>query len=104
MRHLRPIVGVLACVMGSISQQAFHSGRIASKLICNESIGLGALPSQSLGKKPFCGVRIKASLHEQIDDITVPVNGTLKVVNPPVDPDKHLVNMPCVSQATPPVA
>jgi len=51
-------------------------GRIAAKLVRDQSARLTALPFQELTKKPRGGTPIAPGLDEDVDHIAVLVNGT----------------------------
>ena len=75
-------------------------GAIASQLVGNEPPRRPALPLQQLSKKALGRTLIATQLNEDIDHITILINGTPEILPSTLDSDEHLVQVPCVAQAT----
>jgi hypothetical protein len=52
-------------------------------------------------KEPFRGRPIAPRLHQDVHNLTVLIHCSPQVMNGPVDPDEHLVDMPAATHLLP---
>ena len=73
--------------------------RIASQLVGDQPTRHAALTLQQLAEEPFGGLPITARLDENIDHVTILINGTPKILPPALDRDEDLVQVPRITEA-----
>jgi hypothetical protein len=52
-------------------------------------------------KEPFRGRAIALCLHQDVHNLPVLIDCSPQVINSPVDPDEHLIDMPAPAHAPP---
>jgi hypothetical protein len=75
-------------------------GSIASELVGNQPPMHAALTLQQLAKEAFRSLPITARLDENIDHVTILVNGAPEILTLASDCDEDLVQVPRVTQLT----
>ncbi len=75
-------------------------GAITSELVGNQPPRHAALTLQQLAKEAFGGFPIAARLDENIDHVTILVNGAPEKLSFASDRDEHLVQVPRIAEAT----
>ena len=75
-------------------------GAIASELVGDQPLRHAGLTLQQLAKEAFGGFPITARLDENIDHVTILVDGALEILSFASDRDEDLVQVPCVTQPT----
>ncbi len=75
-------------------------GAITSELVGNQPPRHAALTLQQLAKEAFGGFPIAARLDENIDHVTILVNGAPEILSFVSDRDEDLIQVPCVTQPT----
>ena len=73
---------------------------IASQLVFDQPPRLAALPLQQFAEDAFGGSSITARLDENIDHVTILINGTPEILTPTLDRDEDLVQVPSITEAT----
>src|SRR5215469_6586395 len=99
MRNLGPIVGILLGLVGNAWQDCSTGRSIALQLIGDDPEWLLALTAQQSAKEPLGCTLIAARLHQNIDDITILIHGTPKILLLPVDSDEEFVQIPAITEA-----
>jgi len=100
MRNLGPIVGIWLGIVGNAWQDCSTGSSIALQLIGDDPEWLLALTAQQSAKEPLGGTLIAARLQENINDITVLIHGTPKILLLAVDSDEEFVQIPGVTEAS----
>ena len=99
MRNLGPIVGILLGLVGNAWQDCSTGRSIALQLIGDDPEWLLALTAQQSAKEPLGCTLMAARLQQNIDDITILIHGTPKIMLLPVDPDEEFVQIPGITEA-----
>jgi len=99
MRNLSPIVGILLGIVGDPRQDR-STGSIALQLVGDDPEWLFALSVQQSAKEPLGCTLIAARLQQNIDDITVLIHGTPKIMLLAVDSDEKFVQIPGITEAS----
>ena len=73
-------------------------GAIAAELIGNQTPGLTPLPFHQLAKKPLSGTSITASLDQDIEYVTILIDGAPQVLLPTADLHEDLIEIPCIAE------
>ena len=73
---------------------------IASQLVGDQPPRLAGLPGAQLAEEAFGGSPIAARLDENIDHVTILINGTPEILTPALDRDEDLVQVPRIAEAT----
>ncbi len=71
---------------------------IASQLVRHQPAGHATLPLQQLPEEAFGSPAVATRLHEDVDDVAVLVDGTLKILALSLDGDEDLVQVPRVTE------
>ena len=100
MRNLDPIVGIWLGIVGNAWQDCSTGSSIALQLIGDDPEWLLALTAQQSAKEPLGCTLIAARLQENIDDITVLIHGTPKILLLAVDSDEEFVQIPGITEAS----
>lgn len=100
MRYLSAIVRILTRVVHGCRQNSTLRGPIAPKLVGDQSTRLFSLPFQHLAEEALGCSPIAARLNQNIDDISILVNGAPEILTFVVDPHEQLINVPGVAQTT----
>ena len=72
---------------------------VAAEFVRHEQARLAALPAYKLTKETLCRSTIATSLHENIDHVTILIDGTPQILLPATDLHEDLVEMPRVAEA-----
>jgi hypothetical protein len=75
-RDLNPVVLVLPSCVGNRWNQFSMSGTVASQLVGDKLVGNRSLGVQELTKEPFGGLPISSLLQQNVDRVSVLVDGT----------------------------
>jgi hypothetical protein len=94
------VVFVLAGSMGDGWEDLSVRSRIASKLVSHELQRWSLLVFQHLAKEAFSGALVSAACHQDIEDISILINGSPKIMTFAADGDEHLVHVPDVTEPT----
>jgi hypothetical protein len=80
MRNLGAIVGIWLGIVGDARQDRSTGSSIALQLVGDDPEWLLALPAQQSAKEPLGCTLIAARLQQNIDDITILIHGTPKIL------------------------
>jgi hypothetical protein len=100
MRNLGAIVGILLGVVSNTRQDRSTGSTIALQLVGDDPEWFLALTAQQSAKEPLSCTLIAARLQQNIDDITVLIHGTPKIMLLAVDSDEEFVQMPSITEAS----
>jgi hypothetical protein len=100
MRNLGAIVGVLLGIVGNTRQGRSTGSTIALQFVGDDSEWLLALTAQQSAKEPLGCTLVAGRLQPNIDDITILIHGTPKILLPAVDSDEEFVQMPGITEAS----
>ena len=100
MRNLGPIVGILLGIVSNAWQDRSTGSSIALQLVGDDPEWLLALTAQQSAKEPLGCMLIAARLQQNIDDITVLIHGTPKILLLAVDSDEEFVQIPGITEAS----
>jgi hypothetical protein len=100
MGGLGPIVGILLGIVGNAWQDRSTGSTIAFQLVGDDPEWLLALTAQQSAKEPLGCTLIAARLQQNIDDITILIHGTPKILLPAVDSDEEFVQIPGITEAS----
>src|SRR4051795_346057 len=81
--------------------QPATSNPIAGQLVSDQHARYVAQALEQLAEEPRGGLGVTPRLHQDVQHGAVLVNSTPQVVDPAVDPDEHLVEVPFVPGAWP---
>ena len=98
MRNLDAIVGILLGIVGDTRQDRSTGSSIALQLVGDDPEWLLALTAQQSAKEPLGCTLIAARLQQNIDDITVLIHGTPKILLLAVDSDEEFVQIPGITE------
>ncbi len=98
MRNLDAIVGILLGIVGNTRQDRSTGSSIA--LVGDHPEWFLALTAQQSAREPLGCTLIAARLQQNIDDITVLIHGTPKILLPAVDSDEEFVQIPGITEAS----
>ena len=93
MRSLGPIVGIGLGIVGNAGQDRSTGSSIAFQSVGDDPEWLLALTTQQSAKEPLGCRLIAARLQENIDDITILIHSTPKILLPAVDSDEEFVQI-----------
>jgi len=99
MRNLGAIVGILLGIVGNTWKDRSTGSTIALQLVGDDPEWLLTLTAQQSAKEPLGCTLIAARLQKNIDDITVLIHGTPKILLLAVDSDEEFVQIPGVTEA-----
>ena len=94
----RPVVLVSRGTVKDRRHDGAVGGRIAAKLIGDESPWLGALTLQQPTEEAFCCAPVATGLKENTNHVAVLVDCTPKIVPATADADEQLVQVPSIAQ------
>jgi hypothetical protein len=100
MRNLGAIVGIRLGIVGNTWQDSSPGSSIALQLVGDNPVRLLALTAQQFTKEPLGCTLIAVRLQQNIDDITILIHGTSKILLPAVDSDEEFVQIPGITGAT----
>jgi len=100
MGGLGPIVGIWLGIVGNTWQDRSTGSTIAFQLVGDDPEWLLALTAQQSAKEPLGCTLIAARLQQNIDDITILIHGTPKILLPAVDSDEEFVQIPGITEAS----
>jgi hypothetical protein len=103
MGHFRPIVLVARGAVNNRGHDGSVSRRVTAKLVGDQAPWLTALPFNSLRKKRLAA-RITPGLDEDVDHITVLVDGPPEILLPTLDVHEQFVQVPGVAQPSTPAS
>ena len=98
MRKLSPVVGILSRIVSNARQDRSLRSTIALEFIGDDPERFFTLTSHQSAEEPLGCLLIATRLQQNVDDITVLVNGTPKILLLTVNPD--VVQVPCVPETT----
>jgi hypothetical protein len=101
MRNLGAIVGILLGIVDNTRQDRSTGSTIALQLVGDDPEWLLALTAQQSAKEPLGCTLIAAGLQQNIDDITILIDGTPKILLLAVDSDEEFVQIPSITEASP---
>jgi hypothetical protein len=100
MRNLGAIVRILLGIVGDTRQDRSTGSSIALQLVGDDPEWLLALTAQQSAKEPLGCTLIAARLQQNIDDITILIHGTPKILLLAVDSDEEFVQIPGITEAS----
>jgi hypothetical protein len=100
MRNLGAIVGILLGIVGNTRQDRSTGSSIALQLVGDDPEWLLALTAQQSAKEPLGCTLITARLQQNINDITILIHGTPKILLLAVDSDEEFVQIPGITEAS----
>src|SRR5215831_4115404 len=100
MRNLGPIVGIWLGIVGNAWHDRSTGSSIAFQLVGDDPEWLLALTAQQSAKEPLGCTLMAARLQQNIDDITILIHGTPKILLPAVDSDEEFVQIPGITEAS----
>ncbi len=74
--------------------------RIASQLVGDELQGWPLLAFQDLAKEALGGSLVSSACDQDIEDVTILINGSPKIMTLAADGDEQLVHVPDVTETT----
>jgi len=96
-REFGPIIRVLTCVVYRFKHH-FADGRwVTTQHVGGESVRRIASTLQCLSKEALGGAGTTSSLYEDVDQITILIDGSPKIMDLPADGDENFVDMPSVA-------
>jgi hypothetical protein len=95
----RPVVQIAMLPMLAAGQALAYGGTVASQMIGDDDSWNVREIFDPLAEELFRSRLIPAALHQDIKDVAVLIDGTPEIVACAVDPDKHLVQVPCVPRS-----
>ena len=98
MRYLAPIVRILRRVMRHQRHHRAMCDAITSEFVGHKSERFATLALQESAEEPSRCSPIPARLHEDVDHVSVLVNGTPEVLALTVDGDEQFVQQPDVAE------
>ena len=98
MRNLGAIVGILLGIVGNAWQDRSTGSSVALQLVGDDPEWLLALTAQQSAKEPLGCTLIAARLQKNIDDITVLIHGTPKILLLAVDSDEEFIQIPSITE------
>jgi hypothetical protein len=98
MGHFRSVVLVLRGAVNNRGQDRAVGGRIAAELVRDQSLRDTPLPFQELPEEALGRMPISPGLDEDVDRITVLVDGSPEILLSPLDVDEQFVQVPGVAQ------
>ena len=99
MRNLGAIVGILLGIVGNTRQDRSTGSTIALRLVGDDPEWLLALTAQQSAKEPLGCTLIAARLQQNINDITILIHGTPKILLLAVDSDEEFIQIPSITEA-----
>ena len=99
MRNLDAIVGIGLGIVGHTGQDGSPGSSIALQLVGHDPEWFLALTAQQSAKESLGCKLIAARLQQNLDDITVLIHGTPKILLLAVDSDEEFVQIPGVTEA-----
>ena len=98
MRNLCAVVLVSVRAMGDGRHDRSVRSPVAAQLVGDQSHGLTLLALQQLAKKVFGSPAVASRLDENIEDVTILIDGTPEIAPLSLDGDEDLVQVPDVAQ------
>ena len=100
MRKLSPVVGILSRIVSNARQDRSLRSAIALQFVGDDPERFFTLTSHQSAEEPLGCLLIATRLQQNVDDITVLVNGTPKILLLTVNPDEQFVQIPSVPETT----
>jgi hypothetical protein len=100
MRNLGAIIGIWLGLVGKTRQDRSTGNAIALQLVGDDPEWLLALTAQQSAKEPLGCTLIAVRLQQNIDDITILIHLTPKILLPAVDSDEEFVQIPGITEAS----
>jgi hypothetical protein len=99
MRNLGAIVGILLGIVGNAWQDRSTGSSIALQLVGDDPEWLLSLTAQQSATEPLGCTLIAARLQQDINDITILIHGTPKILLLAVDSDEEFVQIRGITEA-----
>ena len=100
MRHFTSVVGVLLGVVNRRRQSTSGGRPVAAELVGHQPSWLFLLAFQNLAEKALGGSGIATPLHEDVETISILVNGSPQIVLLATNLYKHFVDVPGIAEPT----
>ena len=100
MRNLGAIVGILLRIVSNAWQDRSTGSSIALQLVGDDPEWLLALTAQQSAKEPLGCTLIAARLQQNINDITILIHGTPKILLLAVDSHEEFIQIPGITEAS----
>ena len=100
-RLLGDLRAVIRVLIGAVKHRRHHratGGRVTAQRVGDQASRHVPLGLQQLAKEAHRSVPISSRLHEDVEDVTGLIHGAPQVLLATLDRDKHLVEMPGVSE------
>ncbi len=101
MGDFSPIVFVLACSMDHGREDVPMCSRITPKLVGDQLPGCFSLMFQGSTKEAFSGSTISTLGNQNIDHVSILIDGPPKIETLALDVDKEFINVPDVAESSP---
>jgi len=99
MRNHGAIVGILLGIVGNTWKDRSTGSTIALQFVGDDPEWLLALTAQQSAKEPLGCTLIAARLQQNINNITILIDGTPKILLLAVDSDEEFVQIPSITEA-----
>lgn len=99
MRNLGAIVGILLGIVSNAWQDRSTGSSMALQLVSDDPEWLLALTAQQSTKELLGRTLIAARLQQNINDITILIHGTPKILLLAVDSDEEFIQIPSITEA-----
>ena len=100
MRHLGAVVRILLGAMDHRWHHGAAGGGVAAQLVGDQPTGETPLFLQEFPKEPHRGPPIPSRLHQDVEHVTVLVDGAPQVLLATIDRHEELVEVPRIAQRT----
>ena len=97
-------LGTVVLVLGAMPHGRHRGavrGRVAAQLVCDQPRRHLGLALQQPPKEPGRSLVVPTGLHEDVEDVTVLVDGAPQILAPTRNGDEEFVEMPRVTQPVP---
>ena len=101
MRDFSPVVLVLTGVMNNGRKDLPMCSRITPKLVGDQFPGCLSLMFQDLTKEAFSGSTISRLGNQNIDHVSIPIDGPPKIEALTTDGDEEFIDVPNVAESAP---
>ncbi len=99
MRNLGAVVGILLGIVGDAWQDRSTGSSIALQLVGDDPEWLLALTAQQSAKEPLGCPLMTSRLQQNINDVTILIHGTPKILLLAVDSNEEFVQIPGITEA-----
>jgi hypothetical protein len=97
MRDFRLIIRIDMILVAHGWHHSSMRGSIAAKFVGDQPSGLTALVFDETAEEPFCCQLIAATLHKNINDISVLIDRPIQIMSLSLQGNKNFVDMPRIA-------